>query len=235
MNDFKFQLDEFHRNTSEEEMLADVRRVSADLKKDSVTMDEYREHGKYHPTTLTRRLGSWFNILEKAGLTTNRSPMNIPDEELFRNLEEAWIKLGRQPGYDEFRKPLSKYSADTYARRFGSWRKALETFVTYINTDRNEEEMADDSAAESISTDSTSGKTFKHKTKREISDRLRFRILMRDGFACKKCGRSPIKERDVELHVDHILPWSKGGETVSENLETKCSQCNLGKGNAFTE
>ena len=78
-----------------------------------------------------------------------------------------------------------------------------------------------------------SEKTLKHKTKREISDRLRFRILMRDGFTCKKCGRSPMKEMGVELHIDHILPWSKGGETVQENLETKCKKCNLGKGNAF--
>jgi 5-methylcytosine-specific restriction endonuclease McrA len=72
-----------------------------------------------------------------------------------------------------------------------------------------------------------------HKTKREISDRLRFRILMRDGFTCKKCGRSPMKDSDVELHVDHIIPWSKGGETIPENLETKCEKCNLGKGNEF--
>ena len=29
----KFELEEFHRNTSEEEMLADVRRVAAELKR----------------------------------------------------------------------------------------------------------------------------------------------------------------------------------------------------------
>ena len=56
---------------------------------------------------------------------------------------------------------------------------------------------------------------------------------MRDGFACKSCGRSPSKELGTELHIDHIIPWSKGGETVETNLQTKCQQCNLGKGNAF--
>ncbi|MCL4507775.1 MAG: HNH endonuclease [Chloroflexi bacterium] len=35
----------------------------------------------------------------------------------------------------------------------------------------------------------------------------------------------------MELHVDHILAWSKGGETVLENLQTLCSVCNLGKSN----
>jgi len=59
-------------------------------------------------------------------------------------------------------------------------------------------------------------------------------MQMRDGFTCKKCGRSPMNEMGgIELHVDHILPWSKGGETVQNNLETKCKKCNLGKGNAF--
>jgi len=74
-----------------------------------------------------------------------------------------------------------------------------------------------------------------HKTKREISDRLRFRILMRDGFSCQACGRAPMNERGVELHVDHLIPWSMGGETVDENLQTKCSKCNLGKSNAFDQ
>ena len=64
---------------------------------------------------------------------------------------------------------------------------------------------------------------------------MRFRILLKDGFRCKTCGRSPIKDNDVELHVDHITPWSKGGETIPDNLETKCKQCNLGKGNAFNK
>ena len=40
---------------------------------------------------------------------------------------------------------------------------------------------------------------------------------------------SPAKDPGVELHVDHIFPWSKGGETVLENLQTLCSRCNGGK------
>ncbi|MSR88116.1 MAG: HNH endonuclease [Candidatus Margulisbacteria bacterium] len=71
------------------------------------------------------------------------------------------------------------------------------------------------------------------RTNRHIDERRRFRILMRDGFSCQSCRKSPVKERGVELHVDHITPWSKGGETVDENLQTKCKQCNLGKGTAF--
>lgn len=73
-----------------------------------------------------------------------------------------------------------------------------------------------------------SGKN-QHKTKRDISVGLRFKILKRDNFKCCACGASPAKDPNVELHIDHIIPWSKGGETTEENLQTLCSKCNLGK------
>ena len=109
----KFELEEFHRNTPEEELIADVKRVAKRMRKDSVTMDEYKEFGKqdeykefgkYAVSTLTRRLGSWFQILEKAGMRPNRTPMNLSEEDLFKNLEEVWVKLGRQPKYLEMQK-----------------------------------------------------------------------------------------------------------------------------------
>jgi 5-methylcytosine-specific restriction endonuclease McrA len=55
--------------------------------------------------------------------------------------------------------------------------------------------------------------------------------LQRDRFTCCACGASPALSPGVELHVDHIVPWSKGGETGLENLQTLCSVCNLGKSN----
>ena len=64
---------------------------------------------------------------------------------------------------------------------------------------------------------------------RVISDKLRYQVLKRDHFKCCACGASPAKDPSVELHIDHIIPWSKGGETTLENLQTLCSRCNLGK------
>jgi len=205
-------------------MIADVKRVAKQLNKNSVTMDEYKEFGKYSPSTLTRKMGSWFKILEKAEMKTNRSPINIPEEELFKNLEEVWVKLGRQPGWTETRAPISRYSADTYANRFGSWRSALEKFVIYIN---NEENTSSTQAIKRLKVKPIT----KHKTSRNINWRLRFIVMRRDSFKCQDCGRSPATDPAIVLHVDHKRAWANGGETVIENLQTLCSVCNIGKSN----
>ena len=68
-----------------------------------------------------------------------------------------------------------------------------------------------------------------HRTKREAGLSLRYAVLKRDHFKCCACGASPAKDPSVELHVDHIVPWSRGGETTIDNLQTLCSKCNLGK------
>jgi len=73
----------------------------------------------------------------------------------------------------------------------------------------------------------------KSKASRVISDKLRYQVLKRDNFKCCACGASPAKDPHVELHIDHIIPWSKGGETTIDNLQTLCSKCNLGKGDSL--
>ena len=45
---------------------------------------------------------------------------------------------------------------------------------------------------------------------------------------CQICGRSA-KDGAI-LHIDHIIPISKGGRTEIDNLRTLCQSCNLGKG-----
>lgn len=49
-------------------------------------------------------------------------------------------------------------------------------------------------------------------------------ILRRDNHKCQYCGST------VNLTVDHIIPKSKGGEDIWENLVTACIKCNNKKG-----
>lgn len=56
----------------------------------------------------------------------------------------------------------------------------------------------------------------------------RMRVLKRDSFRCRVCGRRPADYVDVELHVHHIRPWAEGGVSHEENLITLCHTCHNG-------
>jgi len=222
----KYKLNMYHRNTPDQELLDDLKKVADQIGMDKVTRDQYDQKGKFHSGTLTNRFGTWNKALEKAGLKITVK-QNLSEEELFKNIEEIWIKLGRQPLYDEIKKPLSKYSPKPYEKRFGTWRKALESFIEYIDSNKDGiQEIEENEQKENIS--DTVEIASKHKTKRNISERLKVQVLMRDGNKCKLCGITVTGE---DIHFDHIKPWSKGGETVLENLQVLCARHNVAKGN----
>lgn len=222
---------------SDEELMDDLKYVATKLNRDSFTSAEYQQHGLYSKDTFFRRFKTWNNALIAAGLMPIEVPsgVRIDTYSLLEELERVWIELGRQPTATDIKNGVSKYSLHTYERRFGSWRKALEFFVTYVNGEQEVEKPAEiDSGIPPVSVEvSQTERTdpIAHKTKRDISLRTRFLVMKRDNFKCCMCGRSPATTNGLELHIDHIVPWSKGGETVIDNLQTLCSDCNLGKGN----
>ena len=56
----------------------------------------------------------------------------------------------------------------------------------------------------------------------------RFNVFLRDKFICQYCTKTFKVE---ELTFDHVLPRSKGGTTMWENVVTCCRTCNTQKGN----
>lgn len=55
----------------------------------------------------------------------------------------------------------------------------------------------------------------------------RTNLLLRDSYQCQYCAKDLKKESAT---IDHVIPRSKGGKTVWENVVIACSRCNLKKG-----
>jgi 5-methylcytosine-specific restriction endonuclease McrA len=62
---------------------------------------------------------------------------------------------------------------------------------------------------------------------RKISRRA---LFARDGWRCVYCGTA-----GGRLTLDHVVPRSKGGESIWENVVTACAPCNLRKGDRTLE
>lgn len=64
-----------------------------------------------------------------------------------------------------------------------------------------------------------------------MTAKLRGHIKERDNHTCQFCSVSLQDEEHLLLEVDHIVPVSKGGLSVEENLQTLCWRCNRTKSN----
>src|ERR1035441_7601182 len=117
---------------SDEELIADLRRVAELRGSETVTAKQYQQDGEYGHITQQKRFGSWNEALRRAGLTISNR-IDIPDVELFENLLSLWQYYGRQPRRSELASIPSCISQGPYNRRFGSWMNALRAFVDYAN------------------------------------------------------------------------------------------------------
>jgi hypothetical protein len=214
----EFEFKEYkNKKISDNQLLENIKDVCKQNNLTSLSMAEYEKFGKYDISTIIRRFGTWNTALNLANIDIrNRS---FSEQELFDNLKNVWISKGKQPTRrDMDNKNLSYISSGAYYRKYGSWSNALKSFIDYINqTDTNFNDITTNKCENN------------HSTSRDVNLRLRFKVLQRDNFKCKICGASPATNPNIILHVDHIKPYSKGGETVLENLQTLCSNCNLGK------
>ena len=205
---------------NEKDLIPDLKRVAGLLGVATVTQNGYGTHGMYDCSTIIRRFGSWNEALRAAGLFISNE-VGISDQRLFENLLLLWQHYGRQPRRAELAHEPSTISQSPYKRRFRTWTAALQAFVDYANSSGLEK-------SESPPQHPNPGKE-SYGECREPSLRLRWHVLQRDRFVCCGCGATPALTPGVELHVDHVRPWSRGGATTLDNLQTLCAACNLGK------
>lgn len=189
---------------------------------------------------IKKHFGSWkkgLDVLKKhlqqKGLDLSPRP-HAPnriysDKELFDEMEWVWKKVGQRPSRTEWEMSEPKISYQCYKQRFGGWVNACNKFIEYkmgaeiLADDFILPEREDTKTQQKVKTD------YKKENARNISLSVRLKVLYRDNFRCVFCGKSPATDIGTKLHLDHIKPFSKGGKSTMENLQTLCEECNLGK------
>ena len=214
----KFEID-FLSDYSDDAIAEELKRIAGKLGKATVSKNDIETHGKLSYSVVNKRFGSLRKALEFSGLTPQRY-MNATDSELLKILVDLWETTLEKEGRTPQRKDLSTYgfpiSGDTYARRFGSWKKALIRAYESVTTDQLDEDISIEEKPEKVET----------RKSRTLSLRKRFFVLKRDGFTCKMCGANG---PGIKLEVDHIFPVAEGGSDSLVNLQTLCFECNRGK------
>lgn len=132
---------------------------------------------------------------------------------MFDNLQRVWDFLKRQPTTKDMSAHPSNICFTTYYNHFGSWKKAIESFVEYKNNG-------------SLVVLSKKDKRAKRKS---LTNSLRYDIMKRDFFKCVLCGQSPSTNPSIILEIDHVIAITNGGDNSNDNLQTLCSKCNNGK------
>lgn len=110
------------------------------------------------------------------------------------------------------------YRMDSLISRLSDW---LQRADEYDIDEEQEEQMATAEIRDQA--------TRAAESKVRVMPAIRWQVFQRDNWKCVACGRG--SREDVILHVDHIVPRSRGGADTLGNYQTLCGTCNIGKGN----
>lgn len=231
-------------------LLLELKTIASKIPSNIFTFKKYKElGGGYSIGTFQHYFKKWKNVVEligkKDGHAVGRGGKQYySNQDYFNELQRIWEALGRQPEIREMKLMNSKMSGDAFCKRFGSWTKAIHAFcsdrenpdkednitkdATVISSDIQLENNVPDNQQMILQREEVNDYILMN-TSRIPSLRLRFKVFKRDNFKCVKCGRSPATNPGTELQIDHIKPYTKGGETILDNLQTLCKDCNVGK------
>lgn len=118
----------------------------------------------------------------------------------------------------------TRYKQVNYVKSSYKVEQVVDTFsCDYIYLLNRNEEL------KSINYECTLSNYHSKNQRKLMTKELRKEIMIRDNYTCQFCRKYMPDE--VGLHVDHIIPVSKGGKSLPSNLQVLCSKCNGSKSN----
>lgn len=69
--------------------------------------------------------------------------------------------------------------------------------------------------------------------RKQISKSIKNSVWEKTGGKCFYCGRQtiPFGNFNMSFHIDHLVPYSRGGKDTIKNLIPSCRGCNIERGN----
>lgn len=249
MTNFKFKFERSRiSKIPREKVIAELEKVAKHFNYYDFKRDDFDKIASISSSKVYKEFGSWEkaleflkNYLKERGVkfTRMRRQYRYTIQEMFDELEKIWVQLRHRPSCNEWTALKPKISYETIQRRFGGWMHACLKFIEYKSGGAIAEEnetLTNEKRKTSSSIDNSEkikeGGAQKNIEKtRTIPLNIRLKVFIRDNFRCSFCGKSPATDIGTKLHIDHKIPFSKGGTNSFENLQTLCEQCNLGKSN----
>ena len=189
---------------------------------------------KVHFGSWKKALAALKKHLQQKGLDLSprpHAPQRIySDNDLFDEMGRIWQIVGQRPSRNEWEMSEPKISIGAYKKRFGNWTNACQKFIEYkIGGEISSDNFVRFDGAEGHFREKRGNLEYSKENSRNVPLGLRWKVLNRDNFKCVVCGKSPATDFGTKFHIDHIIPFSKGGKSTLENLQTLCEECNLGK------
>lgn len=238
--DYKFQRTRIDK-IAREKIIGELEKVAEVFKYIEFGKRDFAKLGNISATTVENEFGTWRKGLEALREHLRKkdldlSPRKVPynqtysDEEMFKEMDKVWTQLKHRPSRNEWELFSPQISYGTYTHRFKGWQNACLKFIEYkMGTNilvSNEPEINSKDSQRSKVKNSDKDITISTRT---VPVNIRLKVLDRDAYRCTLCGRSPATDIGVRLHIDHKIPFSKGGGSTIDNLQTLCQDCNLGK------
>jgi 5-methylcytosine-specific restriction endonuclease McrA len=231
--DFKYQRNRIDK-LPHSKLVAELVRVALAHGLEEFGKREFDETARVSSSSVVREFGTWSKAIEhlrqeltQQGKTLRKKHRGyFTEAEAFAELERIWKEIGHRPSRIEWENSEPSISYNTYTRYFGGWSNACLKFLESRSIASPAKPTAQFSQP---SAKDTRKKELQSLASRSIPPGLRLRVYERDRFRCVFCGRSPISDLTVQLHLDHKHPFAGGGPTVLENLQKLCSLCNIGK------